>query len=89
MLQAQAILGADAEEFLSSELGRYIAERIEEEIATAQRALEDADVFDTDRLLQLQNNAKRARQLEDWFIGLIQEGRQAIQALEALHAEGD
>jgi len=35
VLKAEAILGKDAEEFISSELGRYIVERIEQEKAEA------------------------------------------------------
>lgn len=82
-LQAEAILGRDAEEFLKTDLGRYIIERAEEEEKLAIHELTTVWPWRKRRIQQLQNQVWRAQNLKGWFADLIVSGRQAIQTLDA------
>ena len=74
---AEAILGKDAEEFLKSELGRYIIGRIKQE---RQNALDELIVVSPrrpQRVKELQNEVLRCNLMESWLAELIIEGRNA------------
>lgn len=80
-LLAEAILGRDAEEFLSTELGRYITGRCEQEIAEAQELLNRVSPWRRRRIQDLQNQIYRAQSLREWVAELVSNGRQAEAAL--------
>jgi hypothetical protein len=82
LLLAEAILGKDAEEFISSELGRFILGRCDQEIQEAQDLLAVVSPWRRNRIRQLQNQVWRAKSLRSWLIELINSGRMAEQALE-------
>lgn len=80
-LMAEAILGRDAEEFLATELGRYMTGRCDQEIAEAQRLLSRVSPWRRRRIQDLQNQIWRAESLKDWLTELVVNGRQAEAAL--------
>lgn len=86
LLLAEAILGKDAQEFLDSDLGRYIAGRADQEAQEAAAKLKRIDPKDTEGIRALQNEIWRAEHLMIWLTELINGGNQAIQQLdEAQH----
>jgi hypothetical protein len=87
LLMAEAILGRDAEEFCSSELGRFILGRCDQEIAEAQDKLSRVSSWRRRRIQELQNDIWRARNMKGWLVELIQNGRQAEAALEEAERE--
>jgi hypothetical protein len=82
-LYAEATLGKDAEEFLASDIGRYVLARAEEEEQAALAALSRVSSFRRRRILELQAQVWRAQQFKGWLGELIVTGRQALQQLEA------
>jgi hypothetical protein len=83
VLAAEAILGRDADEFLSSEIGRYLLGRCELEIAEAHMQLARVSPWRRNRIRQLQNEVWRAQSVRGWLIELIQAGQMAEAALES------
>jgi hypothetical protein len=85
-LYAEAILGKDAEEFLRTDLGRYLLERVEEEEKDAMEALANTSPWRRRRIVDLQAKVWRARSFKSWISELIVTGRQALQQLENTEA---
>jgi hypothetical protein len=83
-LYAEAILGKDAEEFIASDLGRYIIGRAEQEAADALDELKRCHPWRTRRIRELQNKVWRAESVQGWLAELVVRGRQAVQQLEDL-----
>lgn len=81
-LVAEAILGKDAEEFLNTDVGRYILARAEEEEREALEALAKVWPWRRRRIEQLQTQLWRARSIKDWLTEMITTGRQALEHLE-------
>jgi hypothetical protein len=69
LLWAEAVLGKDAEEFLNTELGRYMLGRCEQEIQEAQDELSRVSSW-------------RRRRIQEWLAELISNGKSAEAALE-------
>jgi hypothetical protein len=86
-LWAEAMLGKDAEEFLSGDLGRYMLGRAEEEEAEAIEALAKVSPWRRGRVAQLQAQLWRARSFKTWLAELITGGHQALAQLEEQHTE--
>lgn len=82
VLMAEAILGRDAEEFLASELGRYMLGRCEQEIQEAQQELSTVWPWRKRRIQALQNKVWRAQSVKDWLGELIANGKAAEAAIE-------
>jgi hypothetical protein len=86
VLYAEAILGKDAEEFLKTDLGRYLMERVVEEEREAMEALAGTSSWRRRRIVELQNRIWRARSFKSWLSEMIVTGRQALQQLESTEA---
>lgn len=82
LLWAEATLGRDAEEFLSSDVGRYLIGRCEQEIADAQEKLSQVSPWRRNRIKELQNEVWRARSVRQWLAGLVVSGKEAEKQLE-------
>lgn len=83
-LLAEGMLGADAEEFLNTDLGRYMLARADEEEREALEALAKIRPWLTSRrrIAELQAKLWRARSFRGWLSEMIIGGRQAIQQLD-------
>lgn len=81
VLWAEAVLGKEAQEFLESDIGRYIVGRCDQEIQEAQDKLNTVSSWRRNRIVQLQNEIWRARSVKGWIGELIQAGEQAKQIL--------
>lgn len=79
---AEAILGRDAEEFLNSELGRYLLGRAQEEEQEALDKLARISSWRRNRIKELQAEVWRARSVRLWLAEIIQAGRQAETQLQ-------
>jgi hypothetical protein len=82
VLLAEAILGKDAEEFLSSELGRFLLGCAREELQRAQDELATVSPWRRNRIKQLQNQVWRAKNVPQWLAEVITSGRSAQAMLE-------
>jgi hypothetical protein len=79
---AEAVLGRDAEEFLATDIGRYIVGRCEQDIAEAQDQLSRVSPWRKKRIQELQNQVWRAQSVRGWIGELVADGRAAEAALE-------
>lgn len=82
VLMAEAILGQDAQDFLNTELGRYIVGRAQQERDDALRLLASVSPWRRNRIRQLQNVVWRADSMGSWLADLITSGKQAEAVLE-------
>ena len=81
-LVAEAILGKDAEEFLNSDIGRFLVGRAEEEATYAVFLLKTVHPWRTRRIKELQNKIWRAESFQLWLAEMVIRGNQALQGLE-------
>ena len=75
----KAILGKQIDEFLSSEIGKFLLNKAHDEWVTAIEALRDCSPED---LLKHQSNMKRAESIRAWLIGAVEEGLRALNLIE-------
>lgn len=87
LLWAEAVLGRDAQEFLESDIGRYLIGRCNQEIAEAQDKLSMVSPWRRNRIRQLQNEVWRAKSVKDWLVELVTAGTQAEAVLDELERE--
>jgi hypothetical protein len=81
-LWAEATLGRDAEEFMSSDIGRYLLGRCEQDIQDAVEKLSVVSPWRRNRIRQLQNEIWRAQSVRGWLAELVGIGRQAETILD-------
>ena len=81
-LFAEATLGRDAEEFMKSDIGRYLLGRCQHEIQDAQEKLSVVSPWRRNRIRQLQNEIWRAQSVSGWLAELVSNGRQAEAVLD-------
>ena len=81
-LYAEAVLGRDAEEFLSSDMGRYLIGRAQLEAQEAMEQLKKVSTWRRRRIQELQNKIWRAESIEAWLVELVSSGKAAEAALE-------
>ncbi len=79
---AEAILGRDAQEFLSTELGRYLVGRAELEEREALEKLSEVSAWRVLRVQELQAQVWRARSVRAWLAEIVQAGNAAEAAME-------
>jgi len=83
-LIAEAVLGRDAQEFLASEIGRYLLGRAQMDEREAMEALISVKWWRRRRIIELQSRIYRARSVRSWLAEIITDGRQAESVLEEL-----
>ena len=81
-LKAEATLGQDAEDFIQSELGRYIIGRVDQEREDAIQSLTKTSSWRRHRIRDLQNAIWRCDTFKAWLGDLVVRGKQAIAVLE-------
>lgn len=77
---AQALIGDDAEGWMSSDLGRTILGMAEQEVLKAALEIPNVDVKDEKKIREIQNRIWRATQFPDWLRELMHNGREVLQA---------
>ena len=83
-LIAEAVLGRDAQEFLASEIGRYLLGRAQMDEREAMESLVSVKWWRRRRIIELQSRIYRARSVRRWLAEIITDGRQAESVLEEL-----
>lgn len=82
VLEAETLIGDDADKFVRSDLGRTILGIVEQEKEVAIAQLKTCDATDTKRVQQLQNEIWRTESFEGWLLELIRRGEAALRAIE-------
>ena len=82
MLFAEAIIGKDAEEFITSDIGQYMLGAAEQEAQDAYAALKTVFPWRRRKIQELQNRIWRAESFKVWLAELVTSGKQAMDALD-------
>ena len=81
-LLAEAVIGKDAEDFIQSDIGRYILGCAEQESNEAMEQLKRVYPWRRRKIQELQNQIYRAESIQSWLAELVIKGKQAIQQLD-------
>lgn len=76
-LLVQAELGIATEDFVASEIGRFLVGCARQEAQAALEQLKNVDATDVERIRVLQNQIWRAESFEAWLGELVNNGREA------------
>lgn len=82
VLEAEAIIGDEADKFLRSDLGQTMLGLAKQEADAATLKLKTADPDDTKEIRNLQNMIWRAESFEEWLRSLAHNGEIAMQTME-------
>ena len=77
-LIAEAEIGNEARKFVESDLGKTLLGMAEQDLKLAQEGLETVDLSDTAKARKLQDDAKHARNFNNWLVELITRGEAAM-----------
>ena len=73
-LLKDAQLGIEAEAFLSTDLGRFLVDKADQELEDGLQGFLNLSTDDKDGLLQLQSQCKRAINFKSWLAEAINTG---------------
>lgn len=77
-IEAQVLIGDDAEKFVETELGRTILGMAKQDVEAAVIAFADADASDLSKIRELQLQIRQGQKFERYLVELIQRGREAL-----------
>ena len=80
-LVAEVDLGAQAREFLASDLGRHLVGCLHQELLEAQESYNTVAFWRWRRIIQLQNRIWRAKFMLSWLRDLLLAGKAAESAI--------
>lgn len=83
-LYNKAILGKQIEDFMGTEIGKYLLGKADRELANAITELRDCTA---DNLLKHQSDMKRAESIRSWLVEAIEEGLRALNLIKELEEE--
>ena len=84
-LRNQVIVGADAEDFVTSELGKNILEIAEGDLLTAMADFAEVDVYDHEKVGEIQLRVRLARKFPQYLSELVTRGREAFATMKDPH----
>lgn len=73
-LEGMVGFGAQTEQFLKSDIGRYLLERSKEQVDAAVEELKRVDPEEAKKIRELQNTIARNEGVEQWLGEIIQAG---------------
>lgn len=77
-----AVFGRQVEDFLSSEIGKYLLDRAKLEEEDGLSRLSECDPLDSNGIRALQDIIKRAKSIQTWLSDAVISGHQALNDLE-------
>ena len=86
-LVAAAELGEEARLFLESDLGQCVLGLANQQVMAAQLDLETVSPLETEKIRQLQNQARLGRQFEQWLRELLHDGENAMEIFKSTKDE--
>ena len=82
LLIRRATFGKQIEQFMSSDIGRYLTARADDDIVNAFNELKKCDPRDGKTVEKWQNQVYRAESFSTWLSEGVQDGLNAIEILE-------
>lgn len=89
LLLAQSMLGEDAMEFMTSDLGRYLIGRVNQDRAEAYLQLARVPEWRFWKRLELRKTIEMTEHLMTYFREIILEGRNALAELDKRNTTGE
>ena len=89
LLLAESMLGEDAMEFMTSDLGRYLVGRANQDRADAYFALSKTAWWRKRKIVALQQKIEMTETLLTYFKEVILTGRSALAELDKRHTTGE
>lgn len=80
-LWEKAIFGKQVDDFLHSDIGKYLLLKADKEYIEAVNHLRDCSA---DSLLKYQSDMKRAESIRNWLVDTVEEGLRAYNLIEEL-----
>ena len=81
ILWDKAVFGKQVEEFLGSDIGKYLLSKADRELSQAIIALRDCT---PDQLVRFQSDMKRAESIREWLVEAVEEGLRAMNLIEEI-----
>lgn len=81
-LETDIRFGAEVEQFLKSNVGRYLLARSKQEIDAAMEKLKDVDPCNSKEIREIQTGIKRNENIEAWLADTIQAAWDARDIIE-------
>lgn len=79
----EAVFGREVREFIENDrIGKYLISKAQEDIAEAAHELLTVDPTDMPKIRAIQNRAAVANAVRDWLRQAIQDGENAVQAIQ-------
>ena len=78
-----AVLGKQIDNFLQSDVGKYLLGHIDNDIKSAYKDLRDTSPTDTKAIMEAQNKVIRAESIKGWLSNAVIAGLKATQVLES------
>ena len=89
LLLAESMLGEDAMQFMTSDLGRYLTGRINQDRAEAYLLLGRTPWWRKRRIMSLQRKIEMTESLMNYFRDLIMSGKSAMAELDKRSTTGE
>ena len=80
-----AVFGKQVEDFLSSDIGRYLVKYAERDAEAAVESLKRADPTEENQIRHLQSIIWRAESFQAWLAEAIMNGQQAMSVIEGVN----
>lgn len=80
-LLAQVGFGISVENFVNSEIGKYLLDRADQEVEIAIEKLKKVNPINTEEIRQLQNQIYRAESINGWLAEAVLNGQHAERTL--------
>lgn len=81
-LEAQIVMGSAADQFIKSDLGRYVVARAENDEAEAKDYLAEVSPTDTAKIIEFQTIIGISRGIRSYFAELINDGIEAEHTID-------
>jgi len=81
-LQAEILLGDDADQFFRSDLGKYVLGRAQQEVDEATEKMKRVDPENVSQIRALQHIIQVAESVPRWLNEVLVAGRQAIEVVQ-------
>jgi hypothetical protein len=82
VLVEQAVLGEQVDAFMRSDVGRFIAQRLDLDYEAAIEQLKEVDATDAKAVVAAQMNVRVPERIRQWLTQAISQGLQATKVLE-------
>lgn len=82
LIVKMAVFGKQVDQFMSTDIGRYLLDRSDDEAVKALTAFKTCDPTDVNTVIKLQNIIKQSENFRLWLDEAVTDGLKALNILE-------